>query len=56
MTRQIDIADALEAYDADAHRKGNTLPKEQKLFRAKVHVVTVFMNNGIPFGKQDNPD
>ena len=26
MTRQIDIADALEAYDADAHRKGETLP------------------------------
>ncbi len=33
MTRQIDIADALEAlYDADDHRKGETLPKEQHTY------------------------
>ena len=51
--REIDLARALERHDAQTHRKGETLPEEQKVYRAKV--VFAFMEAGIPLSKLDCP-
>ncbi len=49
-----DIAKALHAHDADSHRKGETLPDEHSIYRAKV--VMAFMKSGIPIFKLDCQD
>ena len=47
MAREKDIAESLQKHDAITHRKGETLPKEQNVYRAKV------VMSGIPLGKLD---
>lgn len=51
--RERDLALALERHDAETHRKGETLPEEQKVYRARV--VLAFMEAGIPLSKLDCP-
>ncbi len=53
-SRERDIAEALRAHDAETHRKGETLPEEHNVYRAKV--VMAFMRSGIPLSKLDCPD
>ena len=52
--RERDIAEALREHDNETHRKGETLPAEQNVYRAKV--VMAFMRSGIPLSKLDCPD
>ena len=52
-TRERDLALALERHDAQTNRKGETLPEEQKVYRARV--VYAFMEAGIPLSKLDCP-
>ena len=51
--RERDLAKALEKHDAETHRKGETLPEDQKVYRAKV--VLAFMAAGIALSKLDCP-
>ena len=51
--REKDLAKALEKHDAKTHRKGETLPEDQKVYRAKV--VLAFMAAGIALSKLDCP-
>ena len=51
--RERDLAKALEKHDAETHRKGETLPEDQKVYRAKV--VIAFMAAGIALSKLDCP-
>ena len=51
--RERDLALALERHDQEIHRKGETLPEEQKVYRARV--VLAFMEAGIPLSKLDCP-
>ena len=54
VSRERDVAEALRAHDAKTHRKGETLPDEQNVCRAKV--VMTFMRSGIPLSKLDCTD
>ena len=51
--RERDLAAALEKHHAETNRKGETLPEEQKVYRARV--VMAFMEAGIPLSKLDCP-
>ena len=51
--RERDLALALEKHNAETHHKGQTLPEEQKVYRARV--VLAFMETGIPLSKLDCP-
>ena len=51
--KERDLAQALERHDQETHRKGETLPEEQKVYRARV--VLAFMEAGIPLSKLDCP-
>ena len=51
--READLALALEKHDSETHRKGETLPESQKVYRAKV--VIALMEAGIPLSKLDCP-
>ena len=50
----VHVAEALCAHDCATHRKGETLPEEHNVYRAKV--VMAFMTSGIPLSKLDSPD
>ena len=52
--RERDIAEALRAHDGETHRKDETLPEEQNVYRVKV--VIAFMKSGIPLPKLEYPD
>ena len=52
-TREADLALALEKHDHETHRKGETLPEAQKVYRARV--VITLMEAGIPLSKLDCP-
>ena len=52
--RDLHVAEALRAHDCETHRKGETLPEEHNVYRAKV--VMAFMKSGIPLSKLDSPD
>ena len=52
--READLALALAEYDFETHRKGETLPEPQKVYRARV--VKVLMEAGIPLSKLDCPE
>ena len=52
--RERDIADALKVHDSQTHRKGETLPSKQKVYRARV--VMAFMKSGIPLEKLECPE
>jgi len=54
VARERDLAEALRAHDRATHRKGETLPEEHNIYRAKV--VMAFMKSGIPLSKLDCPD
>ena len=54
VARELDIAEALKAHDAETHRKGETLPIEHNVYR--VQVVMAFMRAGIPLWKLDCSD
>ena len=47
--RENDIAEALHKHDSETRRKGETLPTEQNVYRAKV--VMTLMKCGIPLSK-----
>ena len=49
MLREKDIASALKAHDKETHRKSETLPEEQNVYR--VRVIMALMKAGIPIGK-----
>ena len=49
VAREGDIAEALKAYDVKMHRKEETLPAEQQVFR--VQILTTFMKAGVPISK-----
>jgi len=51
--READIAQAMEKHDRDTHRKGETLPGAQRVYRAQV--VLTLMEAGIPISKLDCP-
>ena len=51
--REVDIAKSLAKYDQQTNRKGETLPEDQKVYRARV--VLAFMESGIPLSKLDSP-
>lgn len=51
--RERDLALPLERHDAETHCKGETLPEEQKVYRARV--VLAFMEAWIPLSKLDCP-
>ena len=51
MLREKDIASSLKAHDKETHRKGETLPEKQNIYR--VRVVMALMKAGIPIGKLD---
>ena len=51
--READLAVALEKHDDNTHRKGETLPEAQKVYRARV--VIALMEAGIPLSKLDCP-
>ena len=52
-TREADLALALEKHDHETHRKRETLPEAQKVYRARV--VLTLMEAGIPLSKLDCP-
>ena len=49
--REIDIAEALNAYHSKVHPKGETLPESTRVYRVKV--VTAMLKAGIPIQKVD---
>ena len=51
--READLAVALEKHDDKTHRKGETLPEAQKVYRARVAIA--MMEAGIPLSKLDCP-
>ena len=52
--RERDIAEALRMHDSQTHRKGETLPSEHNVYRARV--VMAFMKSGIPLAKLECPE
>ena len=52
--RERDIAASHEAHDNETHRKGETLPEAQKVYR--VRVAMTFMKCGIALHKLDHPE
>ena len=47
--REVDIAVAMKQYDDATHRKGETLPEEQRVYR--VRVMKSFLRAGVPLAK-----
>ena len=51
-TRERDIAESLRKYNNDLHSRGDSLPKEQQVYRIKV--VRTFLKAGVPLSKMDS--
>ena len=51
-TRERDIAESLRKYNNDVHSRGESLPKEQQVYRIKV--VSTFLKAGVPLSKMDS--
>ena len=52
--REMDMVSAFQAHDAHTHHKGETLPTEHSVYRARV--VMAFMKSGLPLAKLESPE
>ena len=50
--RDMDIAQALQAYDSEVHPSGERLPESTRVYRVKL--VTALLKAGTPLSKIDN--